>query len=65
MTIKLGLISADPERKREAENEGNSEACDLEADGDGGGSPLPGMATNHFLFFKKNQIVHEEKRVFF
>ena len=56
MTIKLGLISADPERKREAENEGNSEACDLEADGDGGGSPLPGMATNHFLFFLFSKI---------
>ena len=51
MTIKLGLISADPERKRETENEGNSEACDLETDGDGGGSPLPGMATNSSIFF--------------
>ena len=45
------MISADPERKREAENEGNSEACDLEADGDGGGSPLPGMATKPFSLF--------------
>ena len=56
MTIKLGLISADPERKREAENEGNSEACDLEADGDGGGSPLPGMATKPFSLFLFSKI---------
>ena len=63
MTIKLGLISADPERKREA---GNSEACDLETDGDGGGSPLPGMATNSSIFFffiKSNS--HKEKLGFF